>query len=1079
MHRRLAGIPPVLLALALAPVILAPRAAAGAALPPAEELAGLAARAIGPAGMSGRVTDVEGVPGDPGPLWVGTAAGGVFRSRNGGLTFEPVFDDQRFASIGDIAVFARVPEIVWVGTGEANVRNSVSYGGGVYRSTDGGETWAFLGLGESERIARIVLHPDDPDVAWVAALGPLWTGGGQRGVYKTTDGGRSWRRVLFVDDDTGAADLAIDPSNPNRLLAATWDHRRTPAFFRSGGPGSGLWRSVDGGETWTRLGPADGLPDGELGRIGLAFAPSDPRIVYALVEAQRNVALRSEDGGRTFRRTAATRRFGNRPFYFSQLRVDPERPLRVYSLWTLVSVSEDGGESWRVLVPFRDVHPDHHAMWIDPADGRRIVVGNDGGVAISLDRGTTWRFVETLALAQFYHVAVDDDLPYHVYGGLQDNGSWRGPAYVWENGGIRNHHWDEVGFGDGFDTLPDPRDSRRGYATSQQGFLMRWNLETGERRSIRPAPPEGVELRVNWNPAVALDPFDPDTIWFGSQFVHRSRDRGETWEILSEDLTTNDPQYQRQDDSGGLTRDVTGAENFTTLTEIAPSPVARGVVWVGSDDGRVHLTRDGGTRWTSVEDRFRGVPRGAWVADIHASAHEPGRAFVVLDDHRRGDHRPYVVRTDDFGRRFEALALQGVEGHALVIAEHPTDERVLFLGTEHGLWISLDRGRRWSRFESGVPRAPVRDLAIQRREHDLVIATHGRGLFVLDDIRPLARLADGEPAARLTLFDVPPAIEHVVRQTGASRFPGHGEFRGTNRPYGARIRFRIVDPELPTAEELARRAALRRQKDGGRDREETDQARAVVTVADADGTVVRRFERPVHRGINLVTWDLRRDPWKRPRRPDALEFDRGAGAPVPWGRYRVTVRVGEDEAATTVEVLPDPRLETTPEQRAAWWEAVARAGALSERLAAAVSAIDELRADAAALRRKAGARWPRRLRSDPPAPERKEIEDAARALDKRLDEVERLVWTPPDAQGIFAPHHAWGRLSRALMMLRSSWGPPTAAQLAYLARAERATGEALEALAAVDDDAAALRELAARHGLALLDAALADSARSD
>ncbi|MGD8868273.1 MAG: hypothetical protein PVI01_11595, partial [Gemmatimonadales bacterium] len=628
-----------------------------------ELLAGMEARSIGPAGMSGRIADIEAVESNPNIVYVGASAGGVWKSENGGLTFEPIFDDQPVHAIGSIEVYQASPDIVWVGTGEGNPRNSVSgTGWGVFKSMDGGRTWMHLGLEKTERIHRIALHPSNSEVAYVGAMGSMWKPNPERGVYKTEDGGRTWNRILYVDENTGVADMEMDPTNPNKILVAMWDYRRWPWFFRSGGPGSGLYLTVDGGRNWKKLTPEDGLPEGELGRMGLAIAPSDPRVVYALIEAKENALYKSEDGGFSWRRISTDSNIGNRPFYYYDLRVDTKDPNRVYSLHSLVTVSTDGGESFEQLITWGSAHPDHHAMWIDPSDPSHIYEGNDGGVYVSDDHGDTWRFVSNLPLAQYYHINVDMETPYHVYGGMQDNGSWRGPAYVWENGGIRNLHWEEVGFGDGFATLAVPEDPMTGYAMSQGGSLIRWDLRTGERKSIRPVHPDDVELRFNWNAAIAVDPFDGNTVYYGSQFLHKSTDRGDTWTIISPDLTTNNPEWQKQAESGGLTLDVTDAENFTTIITIAPSPVEQGVIWVGTDDGRVHVTRDGGATWTSLEDKARGVPRNTWVPHIEASKYEAGTAFVVFDDHRRGNFAPYVFRVTEYGNRWQSLVTEDLWG---------------------------------------------------------------------------------------------------------------------------------------------------------------------------------------------------------------------------------------------------------------------------------------------------------------------------------------------------------------------------------------------------------------------------------
>ncbi|HYO78243.1 MAG TPA: hypothetical protein VE010_17415, partial [Thermoanaerobaculia bacterium] len=627
-----------------------------------ELLAGMKARAIGPAAMSGRVASIDAIESNPDIVYVGAATGGVWKSVDGALSFTPIFDDQPVAAVGAVAIFQPSPEIVWVGTGEGNPRNSMSVGNGIYKSVDSGRSWQHLGLEKTERIHRIVLHPRDPNIAWVAALGQAWGQTADRGVFKTVDGGRTWTKVLYVNDRTGAADLVIDPNNPNKLFAAMWEYRRWPWFFHSGGWGSGLHVSHDGGTTWKRFTEEDGMPKGQLGRIGVAVARSSPNVVYALVEAEKSALLRSDDGGRKWTTVNSEPDIANRPFYYADIRVDPRDPNRVYNVASLISLSTDGGRSFRVLVPFAKVHPDYHALWINPNKPAHMYSGNDGGVAESEDHGQSWRYVATLPLGQYYHIAVDNETPYNIYGGMQDNGSWKGPNTTWETGGIRNWDWQEVGFGDGFGTLPMPDDSMSGYAMSQEGFIIRWNLHTGERKDIRPAPTgEGPgtlagDLRFNWNAAIALDPFDPNGVYFGSQQIHKSTNRGDSWTRISPDLTTNRKEWQNQAKSGGLTPDVTAAENFTTIITIAPSPIERGVIWAGTDDGRVHVTRDGGANWTSVEGNIKGVPANTWVPEIKASRHNAGTAFIVFDDHRRSNWTPYVYRTTDFGKTWTSLA---------------------------------------------------------------------------------------------------------------------------------------------------------------------------------------------------------------------------------------------------------------------------------------------------------------------------------------------------------------------------------------------------------------------------------------
>ncbi|HVR43896.1 MAG TPA: hypothetical protein VMS56_10700 [Thermoanaerobaculia bacterium] len=1032
----------------------------------ADLLAGMKARSIGPATMSGRIADIDAVASDPNIVYVGVATGGVWKSTDGAMTWAPVFDDEPVAAIGAVAVNQQNPDVVWVGTGESNVRNSASVGNGVYRSVDGGVSWKHVGLDGTERISRIRLHPTDPDTAWVAAMGRAWGENAERGVFRTTDGGKSWTKVLYVDPRSGAADLAIDPSNPNKLFAATWDYRRWPWFFRSGGPGSGLWVSHDGGTSWKRLTEDDGLPKGNLGRIGVAFAPSSPSIVYALVEAEKSALLRSDDGGTSWKTMNDDPDVASRPFYYADIRVDPADPNRVYSLATLVRVSEDAGRTFRTLVPFNKIHPDHHAMWINPRDPGHLIDGNDGGVAISRDRGESWRYVTNLPLAQYYHINVDMSVPFNVYGGMQDNGSWRGPSAVWENGGIRNHHWREVGFGDGFATLAVDPEGTTGYAMSQQGFLMRWSLETGQRKDIRPAGPAGVPLRFNWNAAIAIDPLDPDTVYYGSQFVHRSADRGENWTIISPDLTTNNPAWQNQGKSGGLTFDVTGAENFTTIMTIAPSAIGHGVIWAGTDDGRIHVTRDGGSSWTSVERNVRGVPGNTWVPHIEPSKFDAATAFVVFDDHRRSNWTPYVYRTTDFGRTWTSLATSEVRGYALAIEQDPVDPNLLYLGTEFGLFVSIDGGAQWLPWRHGFPTASAMALVVHPRDHDLVVGTHGRSAFILDDVRPLRDLTPGILARDIHLFSIPDAQQYRVAQTGGVRFAGDTEFRGENRPYGALITFVLSGEELPhpiEEKERARKEELREAErapldvtsegipqetetlpKGPEEAKEEPAAemaerdggpKAEIVIGDAAGSTIRTFEVPVARGINRATWNLRRDAFRQPPRERTPGMPEPSGPEVLPGTYEVTLRYGDREAKGSVRVLPDPRFSIAEDARARNWETQLRIGELQEKTAEAITRIIRTRGDIDAVSAKLSAASESKDgdRGAEPDPLVKEGAD----LSRQLSAIERMLWVPPRTKGIVDTSQvAWTRLGRAASSIASSWDAPTAAQMAYLAEAE-------------------------------------------
>ncbi len=995
-------LPTLVAVLALVPAVAHPQ------LEPAD-LAALAARSIGPAGMSGRVAAITAVAADPNVIYVGAATGGVWKSVDGGLTWRPIFDGQPASSIGAVAVFEPNPDIVWIGTGEGNPRNSAGVGNGIYKSVDGGRRWKHLGLERSERIHRVVLHPTNPDVAYLAVMGPTWSDGEERGVYRTADGGRTWRRVLAGNARTGAADLVMDPANPNKLFAAMWEHRRWPWFFTSGGPGSGLYVTYDGGDQWRKLTAEDGLPAGELGRIGVAVARSDPTVVYALVEATKSALLRSDDGGGSWRTVSDEPGIAPRPFYYADIRVDPVNENRIYSLHGRIQVSEDAGKTWRTVVPSGTIHGDVHELWIHPANGRLLLMGNDGGVGISPDRGANWRFVENLPLAQFYHINVDMATPFNVYGGMQDNGSWMGPSSTWHAGGIRNYYWQRVGSGDGFATLTDFTDSRYGYSMSQQGNLRRFDTVTGERKDIQPVHPEGTALRFHWNAAIAMDPFDSTTIYFGSQFVHRTADGGKTWTIISPDLTTNDPDKQRQAESGGLTLDVTGAENHTAILTIAPSPVERGVLWVGTDDGNVQLTRDGGRTWTNVGGRIRGVPPTTWVPHIEASRFDGATAFVVFDDHRRGNWTPYVFQTTDYGRSWRSLATEDLRGFVHVIEEDPVERGLLYLGTEFGMYLSVDGGRRWWKWTHGLPTVPVRALIVHPRDHDLAIGTHGRGAFVLDDVRPLRALAraGGRPPAALTLFAPPPAIQHEVADATGYRSTGHAMFFGENRPYGALLTFWLGI--------AADSAVLEIRSDGGEH--------------------LRSFTVATRRGLNRTAWDLRRDGFESPTATGISTLD---GPEVLPGRYTVRVSAGGAEATGPLEIVADPRTGVSPTDRTAKDAAIVRAG---RRLEVTAEAVRRLRrADQAVQRVLDGVG----AREDSQAVA---VRAAGRALRDTLAAATALFVDASRRQGITGgPPTLADRYRRALSSLQSSWDAPTEAQRLQLEQADAALEPALARL---------------------------------
>lgn len=1001
-------------------------------------LEGMRARNIGPAGMSGRIGAIDAVTSNPNIIYVGAATGGLWRSTTGGVTWMPLMDSLPAASIGAVSIFQASPDIVWVGTGERNRRNSAGVGTGVYKSMDGGATWRLVGLDSTGSIDAIILHPTDPGIAYVAALGNTWTESEHRGVYKTVDGGTSWTKILYVNDRTGAGDLVMDPSNPNKLFAAMWEHRRWPWFFTSGGPGSGLYVTHDGGAKWRQLTTDDGLPPGELGRIGLDFSRSDPDIVYAVTEAARSVLLRSEDGGRSWKTVNRERGIAQRPFYYAQLRVDPKNENRVYNVHGTIDLSEDGGKNFRRFVPFARVHVDHHALWLSP-DGETLIDGNDGGVYISRDRGETWSFVLALPLAQFYHLDVDMATPYNVYGGLQDNGSWMGPSQVWHNGGIRFYDWKEVNFGDGFATVSDPTNPRYGYAMSQGGFIVRFDKETGERQAIRPAHPDGVHLRFNWNAGIAIDS-QAGAMYYGSQFVHKSTDMGATWTIISPDLTTNDPAKQRQRETGGLTVDNSTAENHTTILTIAPSPVERGVIWVGTDDGNVQVTRNGGQTWSNVAGRIGGVPPGTWVPHIEASKFDGGTAFVVFDDHRRGNNRPYLFKTTDYGRSWRSLVTPDVEYFIHTVEQDPQRPNLLYLGSEFGMYVSLDGGQRWHLWRHGVPRAPVRALVVHPRDHDLAIGTHGRSAYILDDVRPLRALADdaGLLNRDLHLFEIPPAVQYRIAQVGGIRFTADGMFHGENRPYGALLTYYV-----------------------GGSIESSDSLKAKIEVLDGD-SIIRSFEAPAKRGINRTAWNLRHDGFKRLRDEDDDDPEESLlpGPEVLPGMYTVRVTVSHHQATQKTEVLPDPRVAVTMADRRSKRDAMMHAGRRQE---LGVEAVEQLRkaVQATDLVMK-------RLEDDD-SEAAKALRESGDSLKRHLTDLEEDVTGPRDIQGFTSdPDAFFSRIGLAYGQMRSSWEAPTEAQRIMLQQAETRLQELLSAVNhALTRDVAEFRERVLAYGVEL------------
>lgn len=879
-----------------------------------EKLKGMKPRSIGPAGMSGRITSIDVLASNPDIIVAGAASGGVWKSINGGVTFEPVFDKESVLAIGAVAIQQDNASVMWVGTGEGNPRNSLNGGYGIYKSLDGGKTWKVMGLEKTRHIHRIIIDPKNPNTVYVGAIGSPWGEHPERGVYKTTDGGQTWTNVLFVDAKTGCADLVMDPTNPNKLFASMWEHRRWPWTFKSGGLGSGLYVTYDGGKTWKKFSDKDGLPEGELGRIGLAIARSKPEVVYALIESKKNALYRSDDGGAKWRQVTEVNgktNVSSRPFYFWEIHIDPKNENRIYSLHTYITKSEDGGKSFQELVGWK-VHLDHHAFWIHPEDPSFIVDGNDGGLNISRDMGKTWTFVENIPVGQFYHVNVDMAHPYNVYGGMQDNGSWAGPAYVWRRSGIRNSYWQEVAFGDGFDTAPDPTDNRFGYAMSQGGYLYRYDQVTGQFNNLKPTHPDPKQrLRYNWNSGFAQDPFNTATIYYGSQFLNKSTDQGATWEIISPDLTTNDPEKQKQSESGGITMDATGAENHCTILTVAPSAKQQGVIWVGTDDGNVQLTKDGGKTWTNVSPKIMGMPKGAWVPQIQTSAYQAGEAFVTVNNYRQFDFKPYVFRTQDFGATWQRVvtpAQIGENNFALSFIQDIMEPKLFFLGTENGLWVSIDEGKNWTRWTNDYPAGvPTMDMVIHPREHDLVIGTFGRAFYVLDDIRPLREMVKKGVSILdkpVHLFTPPDAYLAETQQPTGPRFDADAVYNGQNRPAGALITYVVNKP--------ADKKTVTLPVDKKDSASVVKYDSLTLQVFTMKGELIRTLKQkaPEDNGVNRMTWGLNEKGVRSASREPAKSTTELDGISVLPGTYKLRLTFGAHKDSVMITVKDDPRFST-------------------------------------------------------------------------------------------------------------------------------------------------------------------------
>tara|TARA_Y100000004_G_scaffold29635_1_gene30657 strand:- start:61 stop:3156 length:3096 start_codon:yes stop_codon:yes gene_type:complete len=790
-------------------------------------------RAIGPANMGGRVTDIDGVPGDPSTFYVSGADGGIFKTTNGGVSFNPIFENQRAYSIGALTIAPSDKNILWVGTGEGDPRNSVGYGWGVYKSIDGGMSWKHLGLKNTERIKRIVVDPKDPNVACVCALGKEWGPNKERGVFKTIDGGKTWEKILYIDENTGCADIAMETNNPRIMYAGMWTFRRKPWRFDDGGKNTALYRTMDGGQTWKKI--MNGLPKKDMARPGVHIAQSEPNIIYLMTEFEGGgTAFKSEDRGENWKMVNDDPNINFRPFYYSDVRVDPNQPNVLFSISGRLSRSKDSGNTWEQIA--KTVHGDHQALWIDPTNSKYILNGSDGGFQRSFDGGDSWEIINNIELSQFYQMEIDNKKPYNIYGGLQDNGTWVGPSNSLYEAGILKRHWKGLAYGDGYFAVPIPGEEHFVYTNLQGGVPFLVDSRYGNVQTIHPFPKivgsagdaiEEHKYRFNWDSPIIISPHDPETVYFGGNVVFKSNNRGKSWEVISPDLTTNDKSKQRS--SGGtIYQDNTAAEFHCTILYLAESPIQKGVIWAGTDDGNIQVTLDGGKNWSNLKSRIKGLPEYSWISKIHASEHNAGTAIIVVDQHRMNDFRPYIFMTDDFGKTWKKITSNlPSDDYVKVVRQDPHNPNLLFAGMEHGIFASWNLGKSWEKINNNLPNVSVRDLRIQARDRDLVVATHGRGVFILDDIHPIEELKNSIgkpiylfPIREATLWNMYWRIENLGDRTYAAKNP----------EYGTYINFSLhKDAKSPVN----------------------------IDILDKNGSLVTSLEmKEAKKGINRVVWDL-------------------------------------------------------------------------------------------------------------------------------------------------------------------------------------------------------------------------------
>ena len=852
----------------------------------AELLQSYSWRAIGPANMGGRVTDIDGIPGDPSTFYVSGADGGIHKTTDGGVSVKPIFEKQRAYSIGALTIAPSDKNVLWVGTGEGDPRNSVGYGWGVYRSVDAGNTWSHLGLKNTERIKRIVVDPNNPDVACVCALGKEWGPNKERGVFKTTDGGKNWDKILYIDQDTGCADLTMETDNPRIMYAGMWTFRRRPWRFDDGGKNTAIYKTSDGGATWKKI--MNGLPETDMARPGIHIAQSDPNIVYLMTEFEGGgTAFRSENKGESWELVNDDPNINFRPFYYSDVRVDPQNSNILFSISGRLSRSKDSGKSWERIAT--TVHGDHQALWIDPENPEYILNGSDGGFQRSFDGGDSWEIINNIELSQFYQLQVDNLKPYNVYGGLQDNGTWVGPSNSLYQAGILKRHWKGLAYGDGYFAEPIPGNEHLVYTNLQGGVPFLVDSRYGNVQTIHPYPKivgsagdaiDQHKYRFNWDAPIHISPHDPETVYIGGNVIFKSQNRGNSWEVISPDLTTNDKSKQLS--SGGtIYQDNTAAEFHCTVLYIAESPLQKGVIWAGTDDGNVQLSMNGGENWTNLKDRIKGIPEYAWVSKIHASEHDAATAFVVVDQHRMDDFRPYIFMTQNYGKSWKNISYNlPSDDYVKVVRQDPHNPNLLFAGMEHGIFASWDMGNNWEKINIDLPNVSVRDLRVQARDRDLIVGTHGRGAYILDDIRPLEELVEAQGKA-IHLFPVREAM--LWNMYWRIENLGDRHYAAKNPEFGAYINFHLNQ----------------------------DATRPIkIDIKDVNGTLVTSLEhKEAKKGVNRLVWDLGHEGAKSLKNKTQEGFSYGALRPkVAPGIYTVELDYMGQSVQTEIKVTGDPRI---------------------------------------------------------------------------------------------------------------------------------------------------------------------------